>query len=236
MIDVSVKGGDLLVEFSNGASVILKGYQGASDVTLQLADGHAVSANELLSYYTAQAPSENQLQAPANENTAAEEQNTAQADENPAQNGIEKLTELDNPLQVIQQQIAEDQGQKTASADDIAARLAQVEPAAGNNGPQGGSPQNTGLGFGSSFQSQGVISLSDVGPINPTALQYGLPEFADRVLTPQGARLSPLHPLVEAQDTLVYEDGSETLKIHAVPQNENGQLTITLSGFRRLGS
>ncbi|MCF8496087.1 MAG: DUF5801 domain-containing protein, partial [Alphaproteobacteria bacterium] len=66
-----------------------------------------------------------------------------------------------------------------AAGDTVAETLAKVEPAAGDSG--GGSGARGGFGFQSSFDPQGVIALQDVGPINPTALQYGVNPLFDEV-------------------------------------------------------
>ncbi len=60
---------------------------------------------------------------------------------------------------------------EASSTPNLAQSLANIEPAAGE---AAGSEGNTGFGFGSSFDPRGVIPLNDVGPINPTALQYGI--------------------------------------------------------------
>ncbi len=53
----------------------------------------------------------------------------------------------------------------------VAEQLAGVEPAAGE---AVGAPSGGGYGFESEFEAQGVIGLEDVGPIDPTQLQYGI--------------------------------------------------------------
>ncbi len=54
--------------------------------------------------------------------------------------------------------------------------LAGVEPAAGesSSSSSGGSASGGGFGFQSNFQAQGVIGIEDVGPIDPTKLEYGI--------------------------------------------------------------
>ncbi|MDH5722645.1 MAG: VWA domain-containing protein [Alphaproteobacteria bacterium] len=61
--------------------------------------------------------------------------------------------------------------------------LAEIEPEAGDSsGPLGRiSSDGRGYGFQSSFEAQGVLPIEDVGPINPTELQYGLPSVNDEV-------------------------------------------------------
>lgn len=78
---------------------------------------------------------------------------------------LDRVESDSNPIEQAQQDI-----------DDIAAQLAGVEPAAGDSGSSGGTSSGSGGGYGfqSDFEAQGVIGLEDVGPIDPTRLQYGI--------------------------------------------------------------
>ncbi len=80
-------------------------------------------------------------------------------------------------MDIFLQNGREELAQKEPEAGDDAAQLANIEPAAGE---AQGALGNSGFGFGSSFDPQGVIPISAVGPLDPTALQYNLPEFEDR--------------------------------------------------------
>ena len=112
-----------------------------------------------------------------------------------------------------------------------AQQLSQIEPAAGNQG--GGNPSAVrGYGFQSSFEAQGVIRIEDVGPIDPTQLQYGFdPRVDEQFLFDAGAPLPPLNPEIELGNYEVYEDGSVTLLSFVAPESSNGELTITISGI-----
>ncbi|MGH1403715.1 MAG: DUF5801 repeats-in-toxin domain-containing protein [Alphaproteobacteria bacterium] len=69
----------------------------------------------------------------------------------------------------------------THPQEDLAAaaeELAEVEPAAGE-GSGGTSVSGGGYGYQSSFDAQGVINIEDVGPIDPTQLQYGIEQRRD---------------------------------------------------------
>lgn len=57
-----------------------------------------------------------------------------------------------------------------AGDEPSAEELAQIETAAGEEG----GAKNSGFGFQSSFAAGPIDPLTDVGPINPTALQYGV--------------------------------------------------------------
>ncbi|HRQ60897.1 MAG TPA: hypothetical protein PLO23_05235, partial [Alphaproteobacteria bacterium] len=238
IINAAIKGGDLVVEFANGASVVLKGYKAASDVTLQMADGRAVTAEQLINLSTAQTdqPSQEQLTepAPANENAPQEQVNLLEQQlettEKPVMNGVEQLTEAEQvSLENLPPEVAE----------ALAEQLAEIDPAAGDAQGPGNSPQNSGLGFGSSFESQGVIGLADVGPIDPTALRYQLPEFEEKLFINED--IDPIQPTLDPKDPeteqslegayKVYEDGSIQLLLEALPDMEDSILTITIKGI-----
>ena len=72
--------------------------------------------------------------------------------------------------------------QEEATDDATAQALADVEPAAGEGSGSQGSASGGGFGFQSDFEAQGVISLDDVGPIDPTKLEYGIEFKNDKVL------------------------------------------------------
>ncbi len=119
------------------------------------------------------------------------------------------------------------------NSNNIATDLAKIEPAAGNQA-QGGISSGRGYGFQSSFDAQGVIGLEDVGPIDPTALQYGIEYNRDEYFLEENegsTPLPPLNPVLEIGDQLVYEDGSVKVFGYASPESANGDLTITISGI-----
>ncbi len=75
-----------------------------------------------------------------------------------------------------------EQSQETAqNIDQMAEQLASVEPAAGEGGSPAPSSSDSGGGYGfqSGFAAQGVIGIDDVGPIDPTQLQYGIEQQQD---------------------------------------------------------
>jgi T1SS-143 domain-containing protein len=80
----------------------------------------------------------------------------------------EEVAEATTPKESVEEQIA---AQDELSEMDIAAleEIANIEPAAG-----GESRSNSGYGFNSRPGSEPLGSLDDVGPIDPTALQYGV--------------------------------------------------------------
>ncbi len=106
-------------------------------------------------------------------------------------------TELEEPQSEIQQVAevpADTQAEQVAKVEpaagdemaELAEALAEIETAAGDDGA-GAAGGNTGFGFNSSFNPQGVAGLEDVGPIDPTLLQYGVDVPTEELLfQPQG--------------------------------------------------
>ena len=124
----------------------------------------------------------------------------------------------------------EAQVQSEVDAQDVA----QIEPEAGDQGGRPGiTSSGRGYGFQSSFDAQGVINLDDVGPIDPTALQYGIPETQDKLFYEEEGEKEPgpLDPEARVSPVYVYEDGSATLSAYAAPESANGELTVTISGI-----
>ncbi len=132
-----------------------------------------------------------------------------------------------NDMQEQKEAAAEKQEQQNIA--QIAEELAKVEPAAGEAG--GAAAGNRGgFGYQSAVEAAPLGAPAPVGPLGPTALAFGLPEFdyapaADvRVATPSTA------PSFETEDVQVKEDGSVLLAIevssNGVP-NVNTTATIT---------
>lgn len=122
-------------------------------------------------------------------------------------------------------------GQLAQGADDAAAqKLASIEPAAGES--QGGSAQNTGFGFNSSVEITPVGALSAVGPIDPTALEYGVEFQNDFLFIEEIEEFPPVAPEMDAPRFQVKEDGS----VDAIVEVDNGagagtSMLVTISGI-----
>ena len=113
----------------------------------------------------------------------------------------------------------------------LAQELSDIEPAAGE-GAGGGN--RGGFGFQSQVRSAPLNAPDAIGPIGPTALQFGLPEFQDELYyveeqgpTPPGA------PGVEFADEVVYEDGSVLIDVFAQSNSTDPSvtMTVTISGI-----
>ncbi|MED5423686.1 MAG: Ig-like domain-containing protein, partial [Pseudomonadota bacterium] len=103
------------------------------------------------------------------------------------------------------------------ASGDIAEQLATIEPAAGEGAAPGA---RGGFGFGSTFSSEQVSPLNEIGPIDPTALQYGIEFSQDRVLPQEDAPerlVTP--PEIGFSEEFVNE-------IPAVPTTLNGTVPV----------
>ena len=109
-----------------------------------------------------------------------------------------------------------------------ATQLNQIEPAAGDGGAGG---RAGGFGFQSSFAATPFIALDPIGPINPTQLVYNVTDRRPEPELTLTAPSTPPSPVLEVQDSFVFEDGSVGLNVFAQPNNGNEQLTITITGF-----
>ncbi len=132
-------------------------------------------------------------------------------------------------LQAVKQDQAEQMSEQEMA--QLADQLAEIEPAAGETGSVSG---RGGFGFGSTFTATPLSSPDDVGPIAPTSLRYKLPEFQDRLfVNEEVAPTPPPAPTLELRNALVYEDGSVTLAVMAVPNTASASvtMTVTISGI-----
>tara|TARA_Y100000296_G_scaffold87245_1_gene131146 strand:+ start:166375 stop:173808 length:7434 start_codon:yes stop_codon:yes gene_type:complete len=88
----------------------------------------------------------------------------------------------------VQSPTMDSEAQQVAAVEpasgDVAEQLATIEPAAGEGAAPG---SRGGFGFGSTFSSEQVSPLNEIGPIDPTALQYGIEFSQDRVLPQEDA-------------------------------------------------
>lgn len=146
-------------------------------------------------------------------------------------------------LNTAQDQTAQTQT-NLRTGDDVALaetaeKLAAVEPAAGGEG--GGAASGHGFGFGSSVDAAPLGGIPNVGPIGPTALQFGLPQFDDRLYVENPDPISPPTIIVNnnnltngVNSVFVKEDGSVFVSIDALrgPDAKPGEiLTVTVTGI-----
>ncbi|MBU6234705.1 MAG: type I secretion C-terminal target domain-containing protein [Alphaproteobacteria bacterium] len=118
---------------------------------------------------------------------------------------------------------------EVAAKEIPAEKLAEIEPAAGQAaGPIGGT---SGYGFNSSVDPAGINSLAAIGPIGPTALQFGKPELQEFNANPLVAAPAAT-PVLNAVDRFTFEDTEVNLLIAATGSNPANQtLTLTVTGI-----
>lgn len=201
-------GDDLVVTFDNGSTVTLENYVrefASAEETLNFINGEVITLSSLL-----------------------EEEPAVEALEEPQVELRQAVVETDQTPEDVVQELA--QTEPAAGEELVAEALAEIEPAAGDAGA--GAAGNSGYGFESSFNPQGIISIEDVGPIGPTALEYGITQPSDDLfIEEQAEELPPLNPNVEFNNVQVLEDGSVQLLIDAAPVTDAGILTFTITGI-----
>lgn len=171
--------GNMVITFANQGILVLNDYEktaeGETPAELSLASSNTIISGEelLTSLELAQAaPSDEELAFEEEEETEdVRKTEIADADlEGQDDVGAGDETDLGYEVAAVEPASGTDE-----DLDSIAEALQQVEPAAGENG--GG--DNGRLRFVSTPGSEPLGSIDDVGPINPTQLQYEAPEFGD---------------------------------------------------------
>lgn len=102
-------------------------------------------------------------------------QNASVLNENHAEQSYAMLSAIEGDGIIAPTQALEQAREGDQNSEELAQQLANVEPAAGqDSAPSAPSASGGGYGFQSGFDAQGVIGIDDVGPIDPTQLQYGV--------------------------------------------------------------
>lgn len=215
IINVSQQNGEFIITLKDGTKTNVAAPSGAaSPITFELTSGEVYTSQDMVSLFAMAAPEE------IYNNSIEEAQFTAfeeQAREEELQNENNQPAELSETAE---------SGQEEAMMEQIAEELAEVETAAGDEG----GTDSGGSGFNSSFKSQSVDQLEDIGALERTQLQYGVENKADDDCGCDD--LFALEPklTVDAQQQ-VYEDGSVQIMLTAVPDSANGVMTITIVGI-----
>lgn len=187
-----VQDGKLVISFANDGILILNNYEdvmnGDLPAELSLASSDTIiSGEELLTSLTLAeaAPSESVLVFEEEETEDVRKTEIAQADLE-GEDAIGAGNESDLAYQVSQVEPASGTDE---DLDSIAEALQDVEPAAGETG---GASGRGGYGFNSNPNTEPLGSIDDVGPINPTALNYQAPQFSpERLDLEEQGPLSP---------------------------------------------
>ncbi|MCL4678284.1 MAG: VWA domain-containing protein [Alphaproteobacteria bacterium] len=218
-------GEDLNLVFDDGSSIVLKGFDGA----LFGQPSAVLEFTELL--FNSDEFIEDEAVKTGARKSGAENVDLAESETQAAPQDVSQGQSAAQQ-QTAPQDVEPAAGEESAQNQDSAENVAKIEPAAGASGPIGGG-SNSGYGFQSSFDAQGVIPLEDVGPINPTALVYDLPEIKDDLglARSAGPDAEPPMPIIEVGDSYVYEDGCVQTNLYAAPESAGGILTIVISGI-----
>lgn len=122
--------------------------------------------------------------------------------------------------------------QEQSAEQALAEQLAGVEPAAGEtaaaSAPAGGA--TGGYGFQSRFDAGDINPLDDVGPIDPTALQYGVEPIQEEVFfgergNNENTPPAPVNYLPSAADDSIMLDES-----NGFSQTQTGTINFTFGG------
>ncbi|MFN3826456.1 MAG: type I secretion C-terminal target domain-containing protein [Micavibrio sp.] len=214
---VSQENGALIITFDDGGKLVLKNFADALDAlepVQVIVDGDVISLGEF-----------------ANILQLAEVINDKMEDDKPT---MAELRQEAADLAKVEPASGE-QNNQTQDMAKLAEQLAAVEPAAGEAG--GGSASRGGFGFQSAVDSANVDPLNAIGPIGPTALQFGLPQPQDPLMFLEESE-PVLPPTVianfGADNAIVKEDGSIFVPLTAnIGAGGDGDevLTVTVSGL-----
>lgn len=159
--------GNLIIDFTNGGSAILYDFENvyANSETALFEFQNDLTRNWLLE------------EIGLAQNVVKDPLMPSEEDLEEPQSEIREMQIEDN-LNIV---VSDDQadilaGIKPAAgigADSTAENLAAIEPAAGDDNAPAGA-LSSGYGFNSSFSASDLSGIDDVGPIDPTALQYGV--------------------------------------------------------------
>ena len=227
---VSQEAGALVITFDDGGKLVLKNFSDALDATdpVQISlGGEIISLSEF-----------------AEVMKLADAMNDKMDDEQKP-NMAELREEADEVIKVepAAGEAQEPKSEKTSMQDvredmnALAEQLAGVEPAAGGQAGGGGASRAGGFGFQSVVDSADINPLNAIGPIGPTALQFGLPTPQEPYFIPEESE--PVGPPsvqanLGADNAIVKEDGSIFVPITAsIGANADGNevLTLTVTGL-----
>ncbi|NCT40291.1 MAG: VWA domain-containing protein [Alphaproteobacteria bacterium] len=107
-------------------------------------------------------------------------------------------------------------------AQNLVNNLANIEPAAGDSGSSAAPSGGNGYGFQSTFAAGPIEALNDVGPIDPTQLEYGITVRNDLVRPEEEEDVGTVFddaPLILRPDTIDVDESDPTM-------NQRGSLDI----------
>lgn len=125
-------------------------------------------------------------------------------------------------------------GFEVSALTQLSQELAQIEPAAGDEGGAGDAGGDAGgFGFQSNFDAGSIDFINAVGPIGPTALQFGANFQNTELLTFDDVVVGVVAPLsVSASTAQVKEDQFVDLVVTATNDvGGDSVMTVEISGF-----
>ncbi len=226
---VTQENGALIITFQDGGKLVLKNFSDALDASdpVQVSvGGEEISLSEF---------AEIMKLADAMNDKLGNDQKPVMAELREEAGDVSKIEPAAGEQEVAPE------SQKTSMQDvrqdmtALAEQLAGIEPAAGGQSG-GGSARAGGFGFQSAVDPANVLPLAAIGPIGPTALQFGLPTPVEPYYIPEESEpVGP--PSVVANlglnDAYVKEDGTIFVPVVAtIGSNGDGDevLTLTITG------
>ncbi|MBL8642021.1 MAG: hypothetical protein JNL76_07900, partial [Alphaproteobacteria bacterium] len=165
-VNAAQSGPNLLLTFKDGGVLVLNNYFIAvhSDLppAMTLADGATIDSNELLTSCK-----------------LVEIPNTAESVVASApQSGLRESVSDVEPAAGEEKSAASGARDVAKAAQPSSVDVANIEPAAGGEGAARVSGSSRGYGFGSSIDGAPFSDANAIGPISPTALNYGAPQIS----------------------------------------------------------
>lgn len=222
--------GALIITFDDGGKLVLRNFSDAMDASdpVQVSVGGDIITLGEFAEYLKLADAINDKMDDGQPTMTSVRQEEADAVK------IEPAAGEQNPVseKTSMQDVRETSGTDMAA---LAEQLAGVEPAAG--GQAGGGGSRGGFGFQSAVDSANINPLSAIGPIGPTALQFGLPEPQNPIGTieePASVNSPSVVANLGVDNAQVKEDGSVFVPLSAaIGAGGDGDeiLTLTVTGI-----
>ncbi len=228
---ITQEDGHLVIDFKEGGVLVLRAFAAVTEGDLPpemtLLDGRVINASDLIT-------STEFAQAPAEEELIAEVQAELREHESAPQVAVEESApEAVEPAAGEAEPVSGDINLDGMQMSEAALEAAQIEPAAGTAAAGAGASGRGGFGFQSVPEAISLDTPDAVGPIAPTALQYGIPDVQDELFLDNDF-VEPLPPSASltVEDAFIKEDGSQALNIEV---NNNGgsavSMVLTVAGI-----
>lgn len=172
--NVEIVDGQMVLTFVDGSQVVINNYQ-------------AAAAGDLPEELTV---SDSEIVAPEALLTEVTE--------------VEEIEEILEVVEAVEEQIDAQQVaniEPAAGEPSVAETLAAIEPAAGNTGGANG---NSGYGFNSSPTPVDLVAPNAIGPLGPTALQYGISQQQQQQIFIQAPPLD-VRPIIAPASSVLDE-------------------------------